>query len=218
MAEPVAEPDGADQLGHPGVVRLLARDRQWEEDVLLRVQHRQQVEELEDEADVLATQLRQLAVSQGRDLLAGDGDRPRGRLVEPREDVHQGRLAGPGRSHHRGQPSSRDVDRNATQGVDSRIAGTVASRHVLRDDDRRSASVFHLRLLVGSDWILPEPCGRRSRANRTLPAASPRASSASRPRPGRRRACPRSRPSRPRRRSAAARSARPGRRGRPDGR
>ena len=41
-----------------GVVRLLARERQRQDDVLLGRQHREQVEELEDEADVPAPELR----------------------------------------------------------------------------------------------------------------------------------------------------------------
>ena len=48
---------------------LLAGDRERQDDVLLRGQHRQQVEELEDEADVLAAQPRQLRVGERRDLL-----------------------------------------------------------------------------------------------------------------------------------------------------
>ena len=63
------------------------------DDVLLRGQHRQQVEELEDEADVRAPQLGQVGVLQRRDLRARDLDRAGGRLVEPGHDVHQRRLA-----------------------------------------------------------------------------------------------------------------------------
>ena len=62
-------------------------------DVLLGVQHREQVVELEDEADVLAPQVRELVVVHARDLLAGDVTRAARRLVEPGEDVHQRRLA-----------------------------------------------------------------------------------------------------------------------------
>ena len=41
------------ELLDPGFVRLLAGDREREDDVFLGVQHRQQIEELKDEADVL---------------------------------------------------------------------------------------------------------------------------------------------------------------------
>ena len=59
---------------------------------VLEKQHRQQVEELEDEADVLAAQLRQVVVAERRDLRARDADAAGRRLVEAREDVHQRRL------------------------------------------------------------------------------------------------------------------------------
>ena len=56
------------------VVGLAAGEREREEDVLLRRQHRQQVEELEDEADVLAAELGQLVVVERGDLVAVDPD------------------------------------------------------------------------------------------------------------------------------------------------
>ena len=58
MAEPVGEPDLRHQLVEPGLVDLLAGDRERQLDVLLGGEHRQQVVELEDEADVLAAQVR----------------------------------------------------------------------------------------------------------------------------------------------------------------
>jgi hypothetical protein len=70
---------GCRELVDPGGVGLLARDRQRQDDVLLRRQHGQQVEELEDEPDVLTPQLRQLGVVQRADLDVGDPDIARGR-------------------------------------------------------------------------------------------------------------------------------------------
>jgi D-alanyl-D-alanine dipeptidase len=64
MAAALLEPDLAHQLGHPFLVRLFARESEREDDVLLCVQHREQVEELEDEADVLSPKERQLVVVQ----------------------------------------------------------------------------------------------------------------------------------------------------------
>src|SRR5439155_14582643 len=59
---PVLQTDVLEELLEPGSIDLLARDRQGERDVLLRREHRQEIEELEDEADVCATELRQLGV------------------------------------------------------------------------------------------------------------------------------------------------------------
>jgi hypothetical protein len=77
----------------------VAGDRQRQEDVLLGGQHRQQVEELEDEADVLAAQQRDAAVGQRADVLAADRHPAARRPVEGGEDVHQRRLAGARRAH-----------------------------------------------------------------------------------------------------------------------
>ena len=48
----IGDPDRLEQLLEPLALGLAARDRQRQEHVLLRRQHRQQVEELEDEADL----------------------------------------------------------------------------------------------------------------------------------------------------------------------
>ena len=134
VRQPVGEPDVADQLVEPAVLRLLAGDGEREEDVLLRVQHRQEVEELEHEADVLAPQLREVVVSERRDLRPGDLDIPGRRLVEPREDVHQRRLPRARGPHHRGRLARRDVrrTRRAARPRRSLLRRTGASRRAQR--------------------------------------------------------------------------------------
>ena len=143
-----ARPTSETSWSNHAVLRLLARDRERQQDVLLRVEHRQQVEELEDEADVLAAQLRQVVVAERRDLGARDADRAGRRLVEPREDVHQRRLARPRRAHDRRRLARRDVDRDAPQRVDRGVALSVSARHVVRDDDRPVLAFAH------SSWLL----------------------------------------------------------------
>ena len=63
-----------EQLSEPGPVGLLAGDRQRQQDVLLGAQHRQQVEELKDETNVVAAKHGQLRVVESGDLGAGDRD------------------------------------------------------------------------------------------------------------------------------------------------
>src|SRR5262249_51188617 len=77
------EADAAEQLLDPCLVGLLAGDRQREENVLLGTQHREQVEELEDEADLGAPELRQLGVVQAGDVGAADRHGSGGGAVEP---------------------------------------------------------------------------------------------------------------------------------------
>ena len=113
MAAALFEADLAHQLGHPFLVRLFAREGKREDDVLLRVQHRKQIEELEDEADVLSPQVRQLIVVQVQDRRAGDGDLAGGRLVQTGENVHQRRLPGAGGPHDCSEPTLGDLERDA---------------------------------------------------------------------------------------------------------
>ena len=66
VVEAVAEADGVDEAVDPRVVGLAAGDRQRQEDVLPRVEDGQQVEGLEDEADLVAAQRRQRLVVERR--------------------------------------------------------------------------------------------------------------------------------------------------------
>ncbi len=60
----VGQADPLEQIREERRVGLLAGDRERQEDVLLGRQHRQQVEELEHEPDVLTAQHRDVAVAQ----------------------------------------------------------------------------------------------------------------------------------------------------------
>ena len=88
---------------HPRLVRLAAGDADRQHDVLRRRQCRQQVERLEDEADLVTTQQRQRLVVERGDLGVADVDLARRGPVEAGEHVQQGRLAGAGRPHDRGE-------------------------------------------------------------------------------------------------------------------
>jgi hypothetical protein len=143
-------------LLEPGGVRLATRQLQRQRDVLGRRQHGQQVEELEDEADVVAPQLRELAVVQAADVDAGDGDLARRGLVEAGEDVHQRRLARARRAHDGGQPAFGDLDRHAAQRGDHRVALAVVPDDVTRRDDGLAAWRFR-SLGLDDDALHGEP-------------------------------------------------------------
>ena len=68
MAEAVAQAGLVDHGVEPLRVGLAAGDRERQEHVLARVEHRQQVEELEHEADVVPPQPGQLVVAELRDV------------------------------------------------------------------------------------------------------------------------------------------------------
>ncbi len=100
------------------------------------VSDRQQVEGLEDEADLVAAQLGELALLEVGDLGAVEDDAALGRLVEAGEDVHEGRLARARRAHDRRQPPAGEVDVDAAQGLHGGVSRTVRATHAAGDDDR----------------------------------------------------------------------------------
>ena len=102
-----------------------------------RVSIGQQVEGLEDEADVAAAQLGQRLVAHRGDVLAADVDGALGRAVEAGEQVHQRRLAGARRAHDGGELAGGDVQRDAAQGVDGGLALAVAAGDGAGGDGRR---------------------------------------------------------------------------------
>ena len=101
--------------------RSRARDLRVDErelDVLQRGGAREQVEGLEDEADLLVADRRQLVVVHRLDRDAVEEVAAGGRAVEAADDVHQRRLAGAGRAHDRDVLAGLDDEVDAAQGVD----------------------------------------------------------------------------------------------------
>src|SRR5687768_4805803 len=72
-----------------------ARDFERRHDVLQSGHRGDEVERLEDEAELAAAQARERVLGHARDVLAVDEDAPRGRRVEPRDEAEQRRLAAP---------------------------------------------------------------------------------------------------------------------------
>ncbi|HUI36577.1 MAG TPA: ATP-binding cassette domain-containing protein, partial [Gaiellaceae bacterium] len=131
-----------------------------EQDVLLGGQHRKQVEELEDEADVLAAQLRDLVVAELAKLRAGDVWIAAGRPVERGQDVHQRRLAGPRGPHDGRQLALLDFQRDSTQSVDGGVPLAVATGDVLRRDNGAWSAFCDVRGRHGSGFHLIPPRSR----------------------------------------------------------
>src|SRR6266542_2225937 len=158
----VLEADLRHQLVDPRFVGLLAGNRERQEDVLLRREHGQEVEELEHEADVAAAELRQVRIVQLRDRRPRDAQLTRSRLVQPGEDVHQRGLAGARRTHHRGQLTLRYVERDTPQRVDRGLALAVAACQVLGGEDR--TGVGRLRRRGGHRQCFTHVSSRASRS------------------------------------------------------
>ena len=131
----VGQADALDDGVRPVLVDLAAGELEREEDVLLRGEHGEEVEELEDEADVLAPELRQLGVAELGDGRPVDLDVALGGTVEAGEDVHEGRLAGARGPHDGGELAALDVQRDAAQRSHRGVAFAVDADDVVRRDD-----------------------------------------------------------------------------------
>src|SRR6185437_5460270 len=147
-AAPLGETHLREKRVEPLTVGLLTGDREREDDVLLGVEHGQEVEELEDEPDVLAPQEGELRVVELRDLSARDLHGAGGGLVEAREDVHEGRLAGTRRTHYRDELARAYLEVDTAERVHGRVAFAVAARQLTSiDSGGRGHADAILRLL-----------------------------------------------------------------------
>ena len=125
VADPVGQPEHVDHGLVAVAVDVAAGELEGEQDVLAGGEHRQQVEGLEDEADVVATEDREGCVVESFERHPGDADGPGGRLVEAGKAVHQRGLAGAGGAHDRGEPAGRQVEVDAAEGVHLGVAAAV---------------------------------------------------------------------------------------------
>ena len=122
VREAVADADRRDELLVPRAVGLAPGERERQQDVLLRVQHRHEVEALKDEAELVAPQAGQLTVVEARELGAVNDDRAGGRAVQAGEQVHERRLARAGRPHDGGEAADREVDGHVDEGTHGGVA------------------------------------------------------------------------------------------------
>ncbi len=151
VVEPVGEAHGLHDRVEPRLVLVLARQGERQEDVLLRRQRRDQVVLLEDEPEAIPTEQGELGLVQLRQLGVADEHRPRRQPIEARDALHERALAGPRRSHDRGELVGREVDRHPGEGVDSGVTRTVrldgvdrsCGRNRRRSRRGRSAQVGH---------------------------------------------------------------------------
>ena len=136
-------------------------------DVLGRPRPRQQVEALEDEADLGVADLGPLVAVEPRDVDAVEPVAARGRPVEAADDVHQRRLARAGRAHDGHELAARDRQADPLERGDLDLAHVVDLGQVVDLDDRS-----------GCPWRLHDRAQRRPRppaaARRTVVGAGRR--------------------------------------------
>src|SRR5690606_2973437 len=122
-------------------------------DVLQRTGARQQVEALEDEAELPVADVGELVLAQSVDPLAVQDVRPRGRPVQAADDVHHRGLAGAGRAHDRDHLARLDEQVHTAQRVHLVLPHAVDPGQVPRLDH-----VAHRGALPGAQ---NSPGGRR---------------------------------------------------------
>ncbi len=103
---PLADPEGIEKF--PGAIERVAGSRDLERyrDVFQRGEVRQEVERLEDEADVPGTEERQALLVEAGEIGAGHLHGPGGRVVETRQQAEERGLAAA-----RGSPDADDLPR-----------------------------------------------------------------------------------------------------------
>jgi hypothetical protein len=99
--------------------------KQRELDVLEDVEHRDQVEALEDEAEGLEAQLRERFLAQPAGVVAIDAHRAGGGDVDAADEVQQRRLAAARGAGERDELAPADDEVDAPQGADHRAAEGV---------------------------------------------------------------------------------------------
>ncbi len=136
--------------GHAGV-------DQGQLDVVQRAGARQQVEGLENEADFLVANAGQLIVAHLADQIAVDVVLALAGRVEAADQVHQGRFAGPRRSHDRDILAALDLDIHTGNGVDLLVAHDIGLPEIEGADDN---SIL-LELLAALDQFFFYCCRHR---------------------------------------------------------
>ena len=118
------------------VARIDAGDHEGQGHVLVHVEKWDQVEELEDEARLLASKASRLRVAQAAYYLTVEYDFAAGRSVESAEQLEQSALAGPRGPHQGDELTSANLERHPSQGLDVAAAQAIALGQVAGLEDR----------------------------------------------------------------------------------
>ncbi len=136
----VGQPDGIEQ-GHrprlPFTPRQLLDQVHRQHDVLDQAERRQQLKELEDDAQMFATPDGQLVFGHRMHRLAGDDDLPLAGVVDAGDHVEQRRFAVARRADDGHELAGHDVERDAFEDGHVAVADVEAFDDVLDLDDGR---------------------------------------------------------------------------------
>jgi 23S rRNA pseudouridine1911/1915/1917 synthase len=167
---PRAESDEFEHFGGAGagLAGAVAAQEQGKLDVLHRSHGREEIEKLEDDAEVFAPVGRELCFAGVVQREAVDGDFSGARLVESAEKIEQRAFAAAARSGYRAERMRRDLQRDVVQGVHFAgwrgiNAGDMAQTDHSDEEIFRSARLAQDNFRVvaeGADWIVVDkPAG-----------------------------------------------------------
>ena len=153
VAGAVAEPDLRERLADRGAAEAPAGEPRGQRDVLRRGQRAEQVERLEDEADVVAPQRRERALAHRAEVAAAELRAARRGAVEPGGDLQQRRLAGARRPHHGGERPAVEGERDAVERAHRALAAAEDAHDVVEAQQRVAAA-------RGGGTVAAMGCGR----------------------------------------------------------
>src|SRR5690606_6317277 len=116
-------------------------------------QARDEVVELEDEADVVAPERRQLALGGGTEVVAGVADGAGRGAVEPAEDVEERGLPAAGGAEEDDELAREEVEVDAPERVDLDLAGPVHLRQAARLEHRLARGVAGAEGVAGGRGV-----------------------------------------------------------------
>ena len=122
------------QRSFPPLLLRKVAQQQRQLDVLNRIQHRNQVVELEDESDVPAAPLGQLAFRQRCEVSSGHNHLARRRAVDAGDQVQQRGLARARRPHQRQELALRHFEAQAVEHRDLLAIAVIDLAYVLHTD------------------------------------------------------------------------------------
>ena len=136
MVATVRQPNFVQQLPRARDGVAPTRDLHRHQDVLEGGQRRHEVEELEDEADLLAAQSRQFVFAEGGDVDAVDEDLARARGIEAGQQAQECGLAAARRTDDRHELAGRDRQIEWMQNRQGTAAAIDRLRHAAQIDHR----------------------------------------------------------------------------------
>src|SRR5258708_12763113 len=116
-------------------------------DVLLRRQRGNQVERLEDHADLVVAHGGQFALAHGGDIHPIDQDLPAGWIIQPRDDAQECAFARAGWPNNGDKLSTRDLKADAPKDLDALTAQGQTLSYVAHIHDHLVVTIFYCSIL-----------------------------------------------------------------------